>query len=335
MNYGKSNTRKKEKELASKGIMMKKKCSVIFCKALLVCFFAVVIVCGCTGFGVLRGIIDSAPSIGEIDATPTGFLSTVLDTDGNVTASLVSTGSNRKYVTIDEIPIDLQHAFVAIEDERFYDHNGIDLRGIIRAAVKGVTTGHFSEGASTITQQLLKNTVFTEWTSESSFSDKLTRKIQEQYLALQLEKVEDKDWILENYLNAINLGQNTLGVGVASERYFGKDVSELSLSECAVLAAITQNPTRYNPISNPDKNAERREKVLNNMLEQGFISKEAYDEAMADDVYDRIQIVNVETEDANVNSYFVDELTDQVIQDLIDLKGYTETQAYKAVYQGG
>ena len=101
MNYGKSNTRKKEKELASKGIMMKEKCSVIFCKALLVCFFAVVIVCGCTGFGVLRGIIDSAPSIGEIDATPTGFLSTVLDTDGNVTASLVSTGSNRKYVTID------------------------------------------------------------------------------------------------------------------------------------------------------------------------------------------------------------------------------------------
>lgn len=335
MNYGKNNTRKKEKELASKGIMMRKKCGVIFCKALLICFFAVVIVGGCTGFGVMRGIIDSAPSIDEIDATPTGFLSTVLDTDGNVTASLVSTGSNRKYVTIDEIPEDLQHAFVAIEDERFYEHNGIDLRGIIRAAVKGITTGHFSEGASTITQQLLKNTVFTEWTSESSFSDKLTRKIQEQYLALQLEKVEDKQWILENYLNAINLGQNTLGVGVAAERYFGKDVSELSLSECAVLAAITQNPTKFNPISNPDKNSERRDKVLNNLLEQGYITKDAYDEAMADDVYDRIQIVNVESEDANVNSYFVDELTDQVIQDLIDLKGYTETQAYKALYQGG
>ena len=141
----------------------------------------------------------------------------------------------------------MQHAFVAIEDERFYDHNGIDLRGIIRAAVKGVTTGHFSEGASTITQQLLKNTVFTEWTSESSFSDKLTRKIQEQYLALQLENVEDKDWILENYLNAINLGQNTLGVGVASERmslnFHFLNVPFLQLSH-RTRPVITQSLTR-------------------------------------------------------------------------------------------
>ena len=335
MNYGKTHTSKKEKELTSKGIMWQKKFNVIFCKALLVCFFAAVIICGCTGFGVVRGIIDSAPSIEDIDATPTGYLSTVLDTDGNVTATLVSTGSNRKWVTIDEIPLDLQHAFVAIEDERFYDHNGIDLQGIIRAGVKGITSGHFSQGASTITQQLLKNTVFTGWTSESSEADRFTRKIQEQYLAVQLEKIEDKQWIMENYLNAINLGQNTLGVGVAAERYFGKDVSELNLSECAVLAAITQNPTKYNPISNPDKNAERRLKVLNNMLEQGYISQDEYNSAVSDDVYDRIQIVNIDSEDDNVNSYFVDELTDQVIQDLIDQKGYTETQAYKALYQGG
>lgn len=101
-----------------------------------------------------------------------------------------------------------RHAFVAIEDERFYEHNGIDVTGIIRAGVKGVASGfHFSEGASTITQQLLKNTVFTSWTSESSMADKFERKFQDQYLALQLEKVVDKDWILENYLNAINLGQ--------------------------------------------------------------------------------------------------------------------------------
>lgn len=335
MNYGKTHTSKKEKELTSKGIMWQKKFNVIFCKALLVCFFAAVVICGCTGLGAVRGIIDSAPSIEDIDATPTGYLSTVLDTDGNVTATLVSTGSNRKWVTIDEIPLDLQHAFVAIEDERFYEHNGIDLRGIIRAGVKGITSGSFSEGASTITQQLLKNTVFTGWTSESTQADRFTRKIQEQYLAVQLEQIESKEWILENYLNAINLGQNTLGVGVAAERYFGKDVSELNLSECAVLAAITQNPTKYNPISNPDKNAERRLKVLNNMLEQGYITQKEYDEAIDDDVYDRIQIVNVDSEDDSINSYFVDELTDQVIQDLIDLKGYTETQAYKALYQGG
>ena len=340
MNYGKKGSKKRQAELTSKGIMYGKKMRVIFCKVLLVCCFAVAIIGGSLGFGVYKGILDSAPSIDDIDATPTGYLTTVLDNQGNEIATLVASGSNRKNVTIDEIPINLQHAFVALEDSRFYEHNGIDLtgidvKGILRAGMKALTTGDFSEGASTITQQLLKNTVFTEWTSETSFIDKLERKIQEQYLAVQLEKKVSKNWIMENYLNAINLGQNTLGVAVASERYFGKDVSELTLSECAVLAAITQNPSRFNPISNPEKNAERRMKVLNNMLDQGFISQSEYDEAVADNVYDRIQLVNVELQDNGINSYFIDELTDQVIRDLVEQKGYTETQAYKTLYQSG
>ena len=336
MNYGKKSTRKRDEELTSKGTMIRKKFSVIFCKALLICFFAVLVVGGSAAFGVIQGIIASAPSIDDIDATPTGYQTAVLDSQGNQIATLVSSGSNRKFVTIDEIPLDLQHAFVAIEDSRFYEHNGIDIKGIIRAGVKGIASGfHFSEGASTITQQLLKNTVFTDWTSESSMADKFERKFQEQYLALELEKKVNKDWIMENYLNAINLGQNTLGVAVASERYFGKDVSDLTLSECAVLAAITQNPCRYNPISHPENNAERREKVLNDMLNQEYISQEEYDAAIADNVYDRIQLVNIETDSENVYSSFVDELTDEVIQDLIEQKGYTETQAYKALYQSG
>lgn len=336
MNYGKKHTRKREQQLISKSTMIRKKFNVIFCRALLICFFAVVIVGGCSGMGVIAGIIDSAPSIDDINATPTGYLSTVLDADGNETATLVASGANRKYVTIDEIPKHLQFAFVAIEDSRFYEHNGIDLKGIIRAGMKGIAAGfHFREGASTITQQLLKNNVFTDWVGESSMADKFERKFQEQYLALQLEKVVDKDWILENYLNTINLGQNTLGVGVASERYFGKDVSELTLSESAVLAAITKSPTKYNPILNPDENAKRRETVLDYMLEQGYINQTEHDEALADDVYSRIQLVNIESEDSNINSYFVDELTNQVMEDLIELKGYTETEAYKALYQGG
>lgn len=335
MNYGKNSTKKREKELTSKGTMIRKKFSIIFLKTLLFCLFAFVIVGGCAGFGLMKGVIDAAPEINLDDATPTGFLSTVLDKEGKQTATLVATGSNRVYATIDEIPEDMQHAIVAIEDERFYEHNGIDLKGILRAGIKGITSGKFSEGASTITQQLLKNNVFTSWTSESSFADKLERKIQEQYLAIQLEKKVSKDWILENYLNTINLGQNTLGVQAASRRYFGKDVSDLNLSECAVIAGITQNPSRLNPISNPEKNGERREKVLNNMLELGYISEGEYNSAMKDDVYDRIQVVNTQTEEEDVTSYFVDALTDQVIQDLIDQLGYTETQAYKALYNGG
>ena len=335
MNYGRKSTAKKEKELLSKGTMIRKKFTVIFAKTLLVCLIAFTVVGGCAGYGVYKGIVDSAPNIHDIDATPTGYLSTVLDNQGNETATLVASGSNRVYVTIDEIPLDLQHAFVAIEDARFYEHNGIDITGIVRAGITGITSGRFSQGASTITQQLLKNNVFTDWTSERSFADKMERKIQEQYLAIQLEKVEDKDWILENYLNTINLGQNTLGVQAASQRYFNKDVSELTLSECAVIAGITQNPSRYNPVSNPDANAERRTKVLNNMLDQGYIDQAAYDTAMADNVYDRIQIVDSETASDNINSYFVDALTEQVIDDLMEVKGYTETQAYKALYEGG
>lgn len=193
MNYGKKGSKKRQAELTSKGIMYGKKMRVIFCKVLLVCCFAVAIIGGSLGFGVYKGILDSAPSIDDIDATPTGYLTTVLDNQGNEIATLVASGSNRKNVTIDEIPINLQHAFVALEDSRFYEHNGIDLTGIIRAGVTGIASGgNFSQGASTITQQLLKNTVFTEWTSETSFIDKLERKIQEQYLAVQLEKKSAK-----------------------------------------------------------------------------------------------------------------------------------------------
>ena len=314
---------------------MGKRARVSFIRVLFVSLIALCIAVTCLGVGSFRGVIDTAPDVDDIDIMPLGYATFLYDDAGNQIRKLAAPDSNRLPVTLDQIPVDLQHAVVAIEDERFYEHNGIDVKGILRAGMKALTTGDFSEGASTITQQLLKNTVFTEWTSETSFIDKLERKIQEQYLAVQLEKKVSKNWIMENYLNAINLGQNTLGVAVASERYFGKDVSELTLSECAVLAAITQNPSRFNPISNPEKNAERRMKVLNNMLDQGFISQSEYDEAVADNVYDRIQLVNVELQDNGINSYFIDELTDQVIRDLVEQKGYTETQAYKTLYQSG
>lgn len=334
MNYGKKGAARKEKKVTSTATLVRKKFTVIFCKALLVCFLAAAIIGGFAGFGVLKGIIASAPDIDDIDPTPTGFLSVILDNHGNETATLVASGSNRVYVTLDEIPLHMQHAFVAIEDERFYEHNGIDIKGIIRAGFKGITSGHFSQGASTITQQLLKNNVFEGWTDES-WSEKVERKIQEQYLAIELSKVKSKEWVLENYLNTINLGQNTLGVQAASRRYFGKDVSNLTLSESAVIAAITKNPSANNPVSYPEKNKDRRKLVLKNMKEQGYISESEYKEALEDDVYSRIQQVNVEYAESNPNSYFVDALIDQAVTDLAEKKGYTETQAYKALYNGG
>lgn len=337
MNYGKEGAKKQEKQLTAKTPKVLRKFKVLGYKLALIAVFALAVGVAFTGFGVYKGIIDSSPAIEAMDVIPTGFLSTVLDTEGNTTATLVASGANRVYVTIEEIPKDLQHAFVAIEDERFYEHNGIDVKGIIRAGVRGILTGHFSQGASTITQQLLKNNVFTTWTTDKGFA-KVVRKLQEQYLAIELEKkVNDKNWILENYLNTVNLGQNSLGVQAAAMRYFNKDVSDLTLSECAVIAGITKSPEGLNPISNPERNARRRKEVLEHMEEQGYISKEQKEAALADDVYKRIQKVNTEKSEqgSHVNSYFVDELTNQVIEDLQTIKGYTEAEAYKALYNSG
>lgn len=294
------------------------------------------------GIGAFRGIISTAPDISKIDVSPSGFSSFVYDSEGHQIEKLVAADSNRIPVSMDQIPENLAHAFVAIEDERFYDHNGIDIKGIMRAGVSAIKNRELGQGASTITQQLLKNNVFDNWTNEST-TEKIKRKIQEQYLAIELEKdLTDslghdgaKNKILENYMNTINLGQNTLGVQAASLRYFNKPVYQLNLSECACIAAITQNPSKWNPISHPDKNKERRDIVLGNMLEQGYISQSEYDEAIADDVYSRIQTVNEETKDSSVYTYFVDELTEQVLNDLVEKGGYNETQAYNLLYTGG
>lgn len=336
MNYGKKKASQKQKKITSKSTMQGKRIGVRLFKAFLLCLIVVAVV-GAAGAGVFaKKIIDNTPEVSPDDVKPKGFTTFVYADDGTTELErFVSSGANRVYKTIDEIPEDLQHAFVAIEDERFYDHNGIDLQGIARAAVIGITSGDFSQGASTLTQQLIKNNVFTNFMEEKTFYDRLERKLQEQVLAVQIEKQMDKNEILESYLNTINLGQNCLGVQAAAKRYFGKDVNDLTLSESAVIAGITQNPSGYNPITNPEDNAKRRDKVLKDMLDQGYIDQAAYDEAKADDVYSRIQTVNSTVTDDSPYSYFVDALAQQVMQDLKDQLGYTDTQAYNAVYSGG
>lgn len=344
MNYGRTSLRRRAKQLDARGTRIRHKIGVILGKLLLIG----IIVGGCAtvsfGVGAFKGILASAPDISEVDVIPTGYSTKVLAADGSETAKLVAAGSNRQYVTIDQIPENLQHAVVAIEDERFYDHNGIDLKGIVRALVADVRTRDFSQGASTLTQQLIKNNVLSEqWANENDsniskmekMERQVQRKIQEQYLAIELEKkVNDKNWILENYLNSINLGSNTLGVQAAAQRYFGKDVSKLTLSECAVIAGITKNPAGYNPILHPKENAKRRKNVLDAMKKQGYISQKQYDKAMADDVYGRISEHN-DVREETMNTYFVDAVIDDVFDDLVNIKGYSESEAYKAIYQGG
>lgn len=337
MNYGKKSTAKKRTALISRSSMMGKRARVSFIRVLFVSLIALCIAVTCLGVGSFRGVIDTAPDVDDIDIMPLGYATFLYDDAGNQIRKLAAPDSNRLPVTLDQIPVDLQHAVVAIEDERFYEHNGIDVKGILRAGMKALTTGDFSEGASTITQQLLKNNVFTNWTSESTQLERFTRKIQEQYLAVQVEKKTDKDTILENYLNTINLGAGSYGVQAAARQYFDKDVWDLNLSECATLAGITQNPTKFNPIINPDSNRKRRKEVLQHMLDQNYITQDQYDEALVDDVYSRIQAAqekNSSTENT-VYTYFEDELTDQIINDLMNIKGYTKKQATNLLYSGG
>ena len=338
MNYGKKSVAKKRNSLISRTAMMGKRAHVSFIRVLFVSLITLCVVAGCIGIGAFRGIIDNAPDVDDVDISPLGYATFLYDGDGNQLRKLTAPSSNRLPVSIEQIPADLQHAVVAIEDERFYEHNGIDVRGILRAFVKNISSGGLSEGASTITQQLLKNNVFTNWTNESTWLERFTRKFQEQFLAIQIEKkINDKNVILENYLNTINLGAGAYGVQAAARQYFNKDVWDLNLSECATLAGITQNPTQFNPIEHPEANAKRRKEVLNHMRDQGYITQEQYDQALSHDIYSEIQAaqaLNAETADT-IYSYFEDELIDQVISDLMNIKGYTRTQAQNLVYSGG
>ncbi len=233
--------------------------------------------------------------------------------------------------------MDLQHAVVAIEDERFYEHNGIDVRGILRAFVKNLSSGNLSEGASTITQQLLKNNVFTNWTQESTWLERFTRKIQEQYLAVEIEKK----------INNKNADSKIILIRSTSEpehmvcrqppantliRMYGILIRPMH----DMGAGITQNPTQYNPIEHPEANAKRRKEVLNDMIHQGYITQEQYDQVINDDIYSEIQAAQVLNEETDNTVYSdEDELIDQVINDLMNIKGYTRTQAQNLVYSGG
>ncbi len=336
MNYGKTEVSRKLRRISSKTEKLTSRMIFLFVKLILVAVLLMAAFAASLGYGALKGIIDSAPEIDVASIEPSGYATMVYDREGNLTETLVKSGANRLEATYEELPQCLIDAFVAIEDSRFWSHKGIDIRSILRAAV-GVITGESAGGGSTLTQQLIKNNIF-EGGNENTFGEKLERKIQEQYLAVQLEKIMDKKIILKNYLNTINLGNNTLGVKAAALRYFNKDVSDLTLSEATVIAGITQAPTRYNPLTENGRknNEEKRRVILQYMYEQGLIDKEAQEEALADDVYSRITNVNLAAqENESPYTYFTDELITQVMEALQEELGYTETQASNLLFSGG
>lgn len=337
MNYSERRIRQKQERLTSVSQKVKNRIYVWITLTGAVLILAAVLLVSFCAAGMVRGLCDAAPAADSLEMMPEGYATTIYDAEHHPIQTLVGSDANREYVTLSDIPKCVQDSFVAIEDARFYEHYGVDLKGILRAIYSGISEEEgLTQGASTITQQLLKNQVFGGG-NEKTFFTKLSRKIQEQYLAVQLENKMDKEQILEYYLNTINLGQNTLGIQTASKRYFNKDVSQMTLSEAAVLASVVQNPTEYNPITQPQNNSDRRKIVLKKMLEQAYIAEEEYEDALADDVYQRIEDINQKKSSVkdNVNSYYIDAVIDSVLEDLKQRLGYTETQAYNAIYRGG
>lgn len=279
--------------------------------------------------GLVLGIIFSTAGsdVLNIDDATLDFTSVVysIDEDGNeVPYENLYDEENRTWVDFAEIPDHVKEAAVAIEDERFYKHKGFDLKSTTYATFNYLIKGSSDRGASTITQQLVKNL-----TGEKDKSP--VRKIKEIVLSLALEKKVTKDEILELYLNTIYLGHRCNGIGSASQYYFGKKPSELTVAEGAAIIGITQYPSLYDPIANPDKNKEKQELILYKMNQLGYLDDKEYEEAKNQE----LEFVAKEAASLSVQSYFVDALVEEVLDDLINECGYTESVAKKMLYTGG
>ncbi|EOU1827385.1 peptidase [Clostridium perfringens] len=303
-------------------------------------FFIGVLLLGITaitivGFYVLS-IIRSSPELDVQAIQSLNQPSILYDDQGNFMDNVI-TREQRYVVKSDEIPDNLKKAFVAIEDERFYEHKGIDIKriaGVIASNIKGKLSGSNTvQGASTITQQLIKNAVLT---NEVSYE----RKIKEMYLALELEKHLSKDEILTTYLNTIPMGGYQYGVSAAAQRFFSKNVSDLNLIECAYLGGLTQAPTSYDGLSeinkeNPSRYLNRTKSVLFKMHQLGYISSEQYNNAINEIDTNGIKFKSNNKLSKTNFEWFTRPTITQVKQDLMNKYKYTQDEVDKLIANGG
>ncbi|MDD3114325.1 MAG: penicillin-binding protein 1A [Anaerovibrio sp.] len=263
------------------------------------------------GCGFLTATLNTKQDLEDVRPAAS---SQIYDINGNELAS-VHAEQNRVPVKISQIPEHLKDAFIAVEDVRFYDHAGVDPKGILRAVFSNITNQGVAEGGSTITQQLAKNAYLTQ---DRTYK----RKIQEVFLALQLERKYTKDEILELYLNQIYFGQGAYGVQAAARTYFGKDVEDLDLNECAMLAGIPKSPNYFSPLNNIQAARERKGVVLDQMAKYGYISSSTASKTKAEE----LKLVKGETQaEKGFASYFIDYVTQLMI----------EKYGADAVYQEG
>lgn len=318
----------------AKGVLYMNHYAKKFLKIFLITVAVGILVVGIAFLGAVFGLWGSVDEL-DVESLTLNQNSVIVYIDSKtgkeVELQKISSGENRDWVDIANIPDDLQKAFISIEDERFMDHKGFDFPRTVKATLtyignKIIGRDGVSLGGSTITQQLIKNV-----TGERDQTP--VRKIREISRAVALEKEYDKSQILELYLNCIYLSRGCNGVQTAAKAYFGKDVAELNLAECASLAGITQNPAAYDPIDNPENNKKRQELVLGKMLELGHISQSDYDEAVSF----KLKFAGGDASDSDepkTTSYFVDQVICDVLADLT-AQGYSKALAEKILYSGG
>lgn len=305
-----------------------KRVGFIVLTVLLVCIAAAAICMG--AFVVYINTVIKPEADVDINSLSMKFNSVIYYQDENGEEQVLqklASQENREWVDMEQTPEELGQAFVAIEDKRFYEHNGVDWKRTIGAAINWVLPTGSGYGGSTITQQLVKN-----MTEDDDYSVK--RKVTEIMRALTLEeRVNDKSTILELYMNIIYFGQNAYGVQTAAKTYFDKPVNELDLAECALIAGLTQNPARYNPFRYPENAKERQEAVLSEMYNQGYITETEYQDAVNEELnyHENTQAV----QSSGPYSYFTDMVITDVVNDLQNQMGYSETYARTLVTSGG
>ncbi|MBP3359439.1 MAG: PBP1A family penicillin-binding protein [Clostridia bacterium] len=321
-----------EKRLKKKA--RKEKRNLVLRNIGIVCI-AAAIICVIVGTGVGIGMYTAVSTeisdmnISELALNHSSYIM-YTDSSGNeAELEQIKSIMNKKWVSSSDISPNLKNAAVAIEDQRFYKHHGVDIKRTFGATVKYVLSklgvGDSSYGGSTITQQVIKNI-----TKEAD--KKATRKIKEMMRAIALEKQLDKDEILTMYLNIAFFANNCYGVEAASNTYFRKSASEVSIAEAAAIVGITQLPGKFDPYVNPENTIEKRNRVLGKMLELGMISQEEHDSAVASS----LKVVEKKSSSGgDVSSYFVDQVVNDVISDLQTVKGYSKEFAQQQLTNGG
>ncbi|MGE5328606.1 MAG: transglycosylase domain-containing protein [Deltaproteobacteria bacterium] len=296
---------------------------VFHSRAFLIMLLFFVAICIGLGGGLFLAVVTTTQELENDDLEFKNLSSIFYDKDGKEIVKVFGY-QNRIVVRLNEMSQYLPNAFIAIEDERFREHGGIDIKRSIGAAINYIIPGGKQYGGSTITQQLIKNI-----TNEREVSIK--RKLQEQIRAIMLEQKLSKDQIIELYLNTIFLGQDAYGVETAARTYFDKEAKDLTIAESAMLAGITQSPSRRNPITDFQASKERQELVLAKMKEQGFITEQQYNEASND----KIKIKKGKVVKVARQSYFIDAVCEQVLSDLQSELGIEKKRAQEMLFNEG